>query len=219
MVALIVFICSTQLYVSSIFRVAHLYCCDVTLSTRVQCLCSVLLLALLYPVRTYFPKLFLSIPFFPSPLSEVILLVIQLVSFARVCIPSWFPGHLVWYIYICLCIYVFVGIGSESQHAGSSLCHTALSLQRMDSPYAVHGAHGISWSNPCPRRCKVDSWPLEPPVLLLLPVLYCSVFMKYKAHTSWYPVLPGLVNTWPRMHHHSTTPCYVYEAAPYLFFF
>lgn len=116
-------------------------------------------------------------------------------------------------IYICLCIYVFVGIGSESQHAGSSLCHTALSLQRMDSPYAVHGARG-SWSNPCPRRCKVDSWPLEQPGKSL----YCSVFMKYKAHSSWYPVLQGLVNTWPRMRHHSTTPCYVYQAAPYLFF-
>lgn len=178
MVALIVFICSTQLYVSSIFRVAHLYCCDVTLSTRVQCLCSVLLLALLYPVRTYFPKLFLSIPFFPSPLSEVILLVIQLVSFARVCIPSWFPGHLVWYIYIYVYAYMFLSALGLSRSTPGLHCVTQLfhcSAWILHTQYTGHMGSHDQTRVPGVARWILDHWSH----------LFCYCYLSCTVQCSW----------------------------------
>ena len=131
-------------------------------------------MALLYPVRTYFPKLFLSIPFFPSRLSEVISLVIQLVSFVRVCLPSWFPGHLVWYVcmYVCICLPALgLSCGTLGLHRVTQLfdCSTwALHLERMGLVLWHMGSHdqtrapGIArwilnhWSNqgsPCTFQC------------------------------------------------------------------
>ena len=139
-------------------------------------MCNVLVLvALLYPFRTYFPKLFLSIPFFPSPLSEVISLVIQLVSFVSLH-PILVPRTS---CMICICMCVCICLPASGLSCGTPGLHCVtqlfdcsawtLHLQCMGLVLWHMGSHGQTrapgiarwilnhWSNqgsPCTFQCS-----------------------------------------------------------------